>query len=474
MPRVLRNLRIDDVSSVDVGAGRGVKVVLTKRHDALTKHRDGSSALYSKPLAFGRPIGLAAEAYLKREFTQAERDSAAASGAALPDGSFPIHNKSDLKNAIQAIGRAKNPAKAKAHIRSRAKALGASDMIPESWSKRDTVKSLVNAVKAKIVAKGAIDFEEAQEMIEGAEIAESVMCELRECLNALDCSIRSILSDDDVDDKQSAIADSLQQFQDYVADLDLEAEDDDDDDDVGKIDMTNATASPAVQKMIEEAVAAAVAKAVKDKDDVIAKQAMEIVVAKMSEKHKAYHDTLGADDQKKFAAMSPADRDAEMEKTKKRAEDEPVYKQMKAENDDLRKRLAALEDAGALEVAKRDAKEMGFTTTDAAETLMKARRGDRDSMAKVEAHMRSLVAQRGAFEKTSKAFVELGTVRGAGAGGEGASANDEIVAKAAELRKTKPELSEAQAYDRVFNDPANKELRDREAAERMTKIHRAA
>jgi hypothetical protein len=30
-PRVLRNLRIDDVSSVDTGAGRGVRVVLTKR-----------------------------------------------------------------------------------------------------------------------------------------------------------------------------------------------------------------------------------------------------------------------------------------------------------------------------------------------------------------------------------------------------------------------------------------------------------
>jgi hypothetical protein len=31
MPKVLRKLRIEDVSSVDVGAGRGVKVVLAKR-----------------------------------------------------------------------------------------------------------------------------------------------------------------------------------------------------------------------------------------------------------------------------------------------------------------------------------------------------------------------------------------------------------------------------------------------------------
>ncbi len=69
----------------------------------------------------------------KREFTQGERDSAASSGAALPDGSFPIHNKSDLANAIRAFGRAKDPAKAKTHIKARARALGASDMIPDSW-----------------------------------------------------------------------------------------------------------------------------------------------------------------------------------------------------------------------------------------------------------------------------------------------------------------------------------------------------
>jgi hypothetical protein len=32
--RILRNLQIDDVSSVDVGAGRGVRVVLAKRDGA--------------------------------------------------------------------------------------------------------------------------------------------------------------------------------------------------------------------------------------------------------------------------------------------------------------------------------------------------------------------------------------------------------------------------------------------------------
>jgi hypothetical protein len=37
-------------------------------------------------------------------------------------------------------------------------------------------------------------------------------------------------------------------------------------------------------------------------------------------------------------------------------------------------------------------------------------------------------------------------------------ANDELMVKAAELRKTQPQLSEAQAFSKVFTDPANIEL----------------
>lgn len=70
---------------------------------------------------------------IKRDFSQDERDKAAESGAAMPDGSFPIKTTEDLKNAIHAIGRAKDPEKARAHIVSRAKSLGAADLLPEGW-----------------------------------------------------------------------------------------------------------------------------------------------------------------------------------------------------------------------------------------------------------------------------------------------------------------------------------------------------
>lgn len=68
-----------------------------------------------------------------REFSPKMREQLAKKGFALPDGSYPIVNVEDLKNAIQAIGRAKNPAIAKRHIKKRAKALGKYDLIPESW-----------------------------------------------------------------------------------------------------------------------------------------------------------------------------------------------------------------------------------------------------------------------------------------------------------------------------------------------------
>ena len=63
-------------------------------------------------------------AVLKRNFDAEQRKKAAASGAAMPGGGFPIMNAEDLHNAMQAVGRAKDPEKAKAHIRARAKALG--------------------------------------------------------------------------------------------------------------------------------------------------------------------------------------------------------------------------------------------------------------------------------------------------------------------------------------------------------------
>lgn len=75
----------------------------------------------------------AAEIALKRAFTPEQRERMAEEGTALPDGSYPISNREDLANAIQAYGRAKDKDKAKRHIMKRARALGAEAMIPANW-----------------------------------------------------------------------------------------------------------------------------------------------------------------------------------------------------------------------------------------------------------------------------------------------------------------------------------------------------
>lgn len=80
-----------------------------------------------------------------RDFSAEERRRLAKEGKALPDGSFPIVNKGDLTNAIKAIGRAGNRAAAMKHIKKRARALGATDMLPEDW--RDSMSDELENVE---------------------------------------------------------------------------------------------------------------------------------------------------------------------------------------------------------------------------------------------------------------------------------------------------------------------------------------
>nr|DAG32919.1 MAG TPA: ClpB protein [Caudoviricetes sp.] len=79
-----------------------------------------------------------AESLEKADFTEEQRENLAKKKEALPDGSFPIRNKSDLKNAIRLAGNAKNPERARRWIKRRAKSLGAEDMIPDTWKAQAT------------------------------------------------------------------------------------------------------------------------------------------------------------------------------------------------------------------------------------------------------------------------------------------------------------------------------------------------
>jgi hypothetical protein len=64
------------------------------------------------------------------------RQRLAREGKAMPDGSFPIRNIADLRNAVQAYGRAKPGSKGavRKHIIKRAKSLKREDIVPAKWS----------------------------------------------------------------------------------------------------------------------------------------------------------------------------------------------------------------------------------------------------------------------------------------------------------------------------------------------------
>jgi hypothetical protein len=98
--------------------------------------QEWKNASIHEPELSVRDRAVAAAASLEfKQFSPEEREELSKKGQALPDGSYPIRNESDLKNAIQAYGRS-NPedrAKVRTHIRKRARALGGEELIPEGW-----------------------------------------------------------------------------------------------------------------------------------------------------------------------------------------------------------------------------------------------------------------------------------------------------------------------------------------------------
>lgn len=178
--RVLKEIRIDEISSVDKPAQEpGVAVLMKRDSDndlekriVLTSANEGHShsvgingmarefgggetmmnAGHSHPFAIDdngnvivgetnghshtvgvntSEIMLKADKDLDKQFTADQRREFARSGVAMRDGSFPIRNVVDLRNAIQAFGRAGNKSAAARHIQRRANALGLARFLPE-------------------------------------------------------------------------------------------------------------------------------------------------------------------------------------------------------------------------------------------------------------------------------------------------------------------------------------------------------
>lgn len=78
----------------------------------------------------------------KKAYSAEQRESMGKRGQAFRNGngewSYPIANESDLRNAIQAFGRAAegDQGRLKAYIKRRARALGKADLIPDNWGEK--------------------------------------------------------------------------------------------------------------------------------------------------------------------------------------------------------------------------------------------------------------------------------------------------------------------------------------------------
>ncbi|MEU5426839.1 hypothetical protein AB0H73_14715 [Streptomyces olivoreticuli] len=178
-----------EVSVCDRPANPGCTFALAKADDggALALVEDPHVAQQSDAEAFGLPqelydqlaapvrealAGLAASGATvsgeavtatKADTSAAGRQKAAADGAAMPDGSYPIQTKADLRKAVRAVGRGGSGHDAiRKHIIKRAAALGLEALVPDNWNSDGSLKTVAKAEEAERTAQ-----------------AEQLLCEVR-------------------------------------------------------------------------------------------------------------------------------------------------------------------------------------------------------------------------------------------------------------------------------------------------------
>lgn len=398
MANWLKNLVVKEVSLVDKPANPQAVVLFSKRADPIDE-------------------------YMKREFSDDKRKELANSGAALPDGSFPIENGSDLENAIRAIGRAKDPAKAKAHIKSRAKALGMTDKIPDDW--------------------------------EGGKIAKA--------LDWLLESVVSIVKDDKANDKEILLKQTITEFAEEITGAG-DATSLNKAGDPGAKDTEMSEALKKALGLTAEATEADVLAAITKRDEDLAKAQHEINLSKMSDQHKAFMDKGGKmpkGGKEAFAAMSADERNSHMkdnplndndgDEAQKRLADE--LKKRDTEVAELKKRLDDIAEKETVATFEKRATDLGFKA-DFGATIRKAYSGDAAAQAEVEKEISNLRKQ---VEKGAL-FAEFGS----NVAKQG-SALAEAQAKAEELRKSDSKLTKEQAIAKVYE--TNPEILKRVRAE---------
>ena len=428
----LKGLRVDEISLVDAPANPGALALLYKRKDPTME------------------TGL--EAYLKRNFTPDERSKLAASGVAMSDGSFPIETTNDLHNAVKLAGHASNPEKARAHIKARAKTLGASDALPAAWKREPS--PLDRLLTRLGIGKRSTGAGELDPDIYADAAADAV----DKATDALAVSIASILADAAVIDKAPAIQKSLAEFRSHLGDAVP--------DQIEKAMRDVAVAAGDIEKddhpmpTIEElsASVALLSKSLSDTQAELAKAKKTFPPAADDDAD----DAAAADDKKKKAAAAAA-----MKKSLEGGDAAPSVELTKAleHTAALEKRLATFEAEREVIAFQKRAVEIGVGEAQA-ELLLKASKGDPVSFNSVLDLLKAATAQ----ARVGGVFKEFGASGGGTGGGNTARAEVETLADV--LIKADPKLSVIAA--RVAVRKAHPEIAQRERDEERAAIRQVS
>jgi hypothetical protein len=188
---------VEDLENAIQAHGRAKDIAAAKKHIVKRARALGKYDLV--PDEWKKPKTVAASAALENireralvasavaelaKIGEEERSSLSKKGQALPDGSYPIRNVDDLKNAIKAFNRAKEEDRpvVRRHIMKRARQLKAADLVPDQWknahsmqagSNLERMRSIIASISSEFVTpEGEVEDEDLKQLIEAKNEAD--------------------------------------------------------------------------------------------------------------------------------------------------------------------------------------------------------------------------------------------------------------------------------------------------------------
>ena len=317
---------------------------------------------------------------------------------------------------------------------------GAGEGVQVVMSKRDPA--------ALALSGDGTPVEKAEEV---KKIALGALDDIFNATYALGKSVTSIVEDSTIPDIRKSLEDTFGHFAAHVFGKDQ-----------GMSDIDAKKYAEAIEKAEKESEDAK-----KERDDAkkaLRKVSTQLAISKMSDKHQSYMEDSDMDDDERdsFADKSPTERDAHMEKNPLEKRLSPVALRKRNENIEMSKRLDELTKRDDVTTFAKRAVDIGMPESFGA-TLRKARK-PKDEKEREEAadEMEKTIKALASQVSAGDLFKEFGSSRGQP---DAESAQAQVTAKAADLRKADTKLTVEAATTKVLTDPANADLFKRYRAE---------